>query len=97
MPVITEVVEGDEIVTYSREDVLDATAPQIEVARRPMPPADVNRRTIESQGAAALTVNQTYLAVASPTNTQNLAQIRALTRQNQGLIRLLLERLESAA
>lgn len=40
MPVITEVVEGDEIVIYSREDVLDATAPRIEVARRPLAPAD---------------------------------------------------------
>lgn len=53
-----------------------------------------NRTTIEDQARTALTNNRTYLALASPTNAQNLAQIRALTRQNNGLIRLLLGQLD---
>jgi len=54
-------------------------------------PEDSNRRTIEQQAAAALEDNRTYLAIGSPTNAQNLAQIRALTRQINGLIRLQLQ------
>ena len=53
-------------------------------------PADVlNERTIRAQAAAALQANRTdkttndaYLAIASPTNAQNLAQIRELSRQS---------------
>ena len=56
-----------------------------------MPPEESNRRTILSQAAQAMSDNRTYLAIGSPTNAQNLAQIRALTRQINGLIRLQLQ------
>jgi hypothetical protein len=48
--------------------------------------------TLDLHGKArsALQANQTYLAIASPTNAQNLAQIRKLTRETSALIRLLI-------
>lgn len=61
------------------------------------PQAQANRETLQGRAAAALTANDTYLAIGSPTNAQNLAQIRALTRECSGVIRLLLSRLETTA
>ena len=55
---------------------------------------DTNRQTIEQQAAQALDTNRAFLALASPNNAQTLAQVRALTRQNQGVIRLLLGQLD---
>ena len=52
--------------------------------------AEVTRSTIVSQATVALTTNRTYLALASPTNAQNAAQVRALTQQNVKIIRLVL-------
>lgn len=54
-----------------------------------------NTRTIEDRARAALTANATYLALASPTNAQNLAQIRLLTRECSALIRLALDDLDT--
>jgi hypothetical protein len=44
---------------------------------------------LHAKARAALDANQAYLALASPTNAQNLAQIRRLTRECSALIRLL--------
>lgn len=57
----------------------------------PVEPIEVvNRRTIEEQARQALLDNAAFLAVASPSNAQNATQIKALTRQNNKIIRLLL-------
>lgn len=60
--------------------------------------AEVDRTTTESalreQGRAAVAANRTFLAITSPTNAQNAAQIKALTRQSNGVIRLLLAALD---
>lgn len=56
--------------------------------------AEVNRQTIHTQAAAALTANNTYLAIGSPSAAQNAAQIKALTRQVNKLIRLAVGKLD---
>jgi len=53
-----------------------------------------NKATIESRAMTALTTNRDFLALASPTNAEALAQIKALTHQNVAIIRLLLGALE---
>jgi hypothetical protein len=49
-----------------------------------------NQQSLYQQAAAALATNRTYVALASPTAAQTAAQVKALSRQNNGLIRLLL-------
>jgi hypothetical protein len=57
--------------------------------------ADANGATLRTRAENALTTNANYLAIGSPSNAQNLAQIRALTRQMNGSIRLDLGRLDT--
>lgn len=56
--------------------------------------SDANARTIEQQAEQALAANTAYIAIVSPTNAQVAAQVKALTRQNNKLIRLLLRKLD---
>lgn len=61
--------------------------------------ADAARRSRNDQhlraaAAAALDGNRAFLALASPTNAQTLAQVKALTRQMNALARLVLGDLE---
>jgi hypothetical protein len=51
-------------------------------------------KALKDQAAAATATNTTYLAIGSPTNAQNLAQIRALTQQNQRIISALLRTIQ---
>ena len=51
---------------------------------------DGNRTTLTDRAATALQANRDFLALAAPTNAQTLAQVKALTRQNTAIIRLLL-------
>lgn len=52
-------------------------------------PSDVaNERTLRDQARAALQANRTFLALPTPTTAQNAAQIKALTRQANALIRM---------
>jgi hypothetical protein len=57
--------------------------------------AGANRVTIESQVAAAITANKAYVALASPTNAQTTAQVKALSRQLNGVMRLLTGQLDA--
>jgi hypothetical protein len=54
-----------------------------------------NKVTIESQVAAAITANKAYVALASPTNAQTTAQVKALSRQVNGVMRLLTGQLDA--
>lgn len=56
-----------------------------------------NRATITTRANAALTANATYLAIASPTTAQAVAQTATLTKECNGIIRLLLQVLDSTA
>ena len=51
---------------------------------------DGNRATLTDRAATALQGNRDFLALASPTQADALAQIKDLTRQNTAVIRLLL-------
>ena len=66
----------------------------IETARQVIVQQETNRKTIEQQAKTALATNKTFLAITSPTNAQTLAQTKALTRQMNGVIRLLLNQLD---
>jgi hypothetical protein len=56
----------------------------------------MNRATIESQVAAAITANKAYVALANPTTAQTTAQVKALSRQLNGVMRLLTGQLDAA-
>lgn len=56
--------------------------------------AESNKKTINQQAKTALANNRNFLAIPSPSNAQTLAQVKALTRQNNGIIRLLLDKLD---
>lgn len=55
-----------------------------------------NEETLRQQARAALAANRTYLALATPTAAQTTAQVKALTRQVQALIRFQLGDLSGA-
>lgn len=54
-----------------------------------------NAATLRQRATAALDANTTFLALASPTNAQNAAQVRLLTRECSALIRMALNLLDS--
>ena len=56
--------------------------------------ATQNAETLRTRLRQALATNATYLALGTPTNAQNLAQIRALTRECSALIRSALAELD---
>lgn len=48
-----------------------------------------NERTLIARATTALAANRDFLAIATPSNAQTLAQVRALTRQMNAALRLL--------
>lgn len=57
-------------------------------------PTELNAADLHAKALAALDTNVAFLAVASPSNAQVLAQVRVLTRECTALIRLLLGALD---
>jgi hypothetical protein len=56
-----------------------------------------NRDQLTSRAQAALASNVVYLALGAPTAAQNTAQIKALTRQVDALIRLVIGQLDTTS
>jgi hypothetical protein len=56
----------------------------------PVPPERANENTLRDNLRQALSDNKAFLAIASPTNAQLLAQIKPLTRQVDALMRIAL-------
>lgn len=95
-----ERVTGTVVVrTYNGSLVLQNTrnATAVEAARftdwETADTTETNTADIRTKAATALTNNAAFLAIATPTAAQNAAQAKALTRQVNGLIRLLLGQL----
>ena len=72
---------SDTTDTYT-DGVLVSSAPA-----PPRPAESVHADTLRERAQQALVTNRTFLALASPTNAQTLAQVRHLTRVTQGLLR----------
>lgn len=80
------------MVTETREvwhDGALVSTSQVEV-----PPEQANETTLRERALAALDTNRAYIARTSPTAAQTAAQVKALSQQNNSLIRLLLGRLD---
>ena len=64
----------------------------------PTPPTSTtvnpNRAAITAQAANAMQGNRDFVALASPSNAQTLAQVKALSRQANALIRLALSQVD---
>ena len=58
-------------------------------------PTANNAITLQDRARLAMISNRDFLALSSPTNAQNAAQVKALTRQNNGIIRLLIGALDA--
>jgi hypothetical protein len=64
---------------------------------KPTDPTITNRDDLTTKATSALTANATYLAITSPSNAQVSAQVTKLTRQMDGVIRLLLNQLDDTS
>lgn len=72
----------------------DAAENALADARATQEGFDTNGQALRSRASTALGDNRTFLNLASPTNAQTLAQVKALTKQMNGLIRLTLNKLD---
>jgi SRSO17 transposase len=62
-----------------------------------VPDSVVNQQALAGKAQAALTTNATFLGLASPSTAQNTAQVQALTRQVNALVRLVLDQFDTTA
>lgn len=76
---------------------IDATNAKVvyEVRSPERQAADANVNTIRLAAAGALATNKAYVALAAPTAAQTTAHVKALSRQQNGIIRLLLGQLDA--
>lgn len=71
-------------------DAVDQPTLDAAVAAAPAASREASRATLRQQAQQALAGNRTYVALASPTAAQTTAQVKALSRQQNALIRLVL-------
>lgn len=89
-----ELFNLDESQRTAAQAVLDSHGATARAETTRVQTEATNAVSIRDSAAQALAANKTFLAIASPTNAQVSAQVKALTRQNQGLIRLVLQRFD---
>jgi hypothetical protein len=98
MPYEQPGIDGQSYVLY-RDGVEVERRPATEreltiLPRVPLDRSDEYATKLREQALTAHAANRTFVALNSPTNAQNAAQIKALTRQINGVIRLLLGQLD---
>jgi hypothetical protein len=81
-------------VSSSRQAITETTAIAGGYTYPPPPIADQNAATLRTRALTALSANATYQAIASPTNAQVAAQVTLMTKECNGIIRLLLGQLD---
>lgn len=89
------VASATEVCVAVEGTQITAAALAAAVAAHVPVPRVTNRDTLRQQAIAALDANAAYLAIVAPTNAQVAAQVRLLTRESNGIIRLLFDRVES--
>ena len=68
----------------------DLTPLEVAAVQRRIASRNANEEELRRLAEVALVNNRDFLAIASPTQVQTLAQVKALSRQNNGVIRMLL-------
>jgi len=92
---VKPVLNQDDVVTETAINLINGIPTVIYTVDTSVKPKQVNMRTLDQRLVDALAANQTYLAIVGPTNAQNTAQIKSLTRQVSALIRLFRRQLDA--
>lgn len=90
-----ELPDLNEASRATAQSVVDAHPATAQAAEARAATERTNATTVRDKASTALADNKAFLAVASPTNAQVVAQVKALTRQNNALIRLALNRFDA--
>ena len=97
MNVRAKVIDGT--VRWFDADGNELTVQQVQaaVADEPATVNETNRRELLDKARTALTANAAFLADSSVTTAEAIAQVKALTRQVNALIRITTQALDSDA
>lgn len=79
---------GVAFFAYDEAAKTGAVPPAWAAATIPANSDQVRRDQLEARIVAGIATNTTYIALAAPSTAQNTAQLKALTRQVQALLRL---------
>jgi hypothetical protein len=84
-------------VTHKRYRVTDGTGKVIGEDLESIIPSDLNAVDLTRKAQQALQANSTFLGLANPTAAQVTSQVQKLTRENNALIRLMLNLLDDVS